>query len=221
MLNLAEYRQRPALLADWLPWAGLVAPGVVLNKDGSFQRTARFRGPDLDSATQGELIATSARLNNALRRLGSGWALFIEAERRVPDMEDMWLFLHLVFETIWEYRFLYRDLDNILSRNKKLRTHFRRILERKIHTAEVILRGLVEVGVMNATAADIAALARNIAVVATYWLNFQRIRTTPAADGADSDYLALGVYQVLALVAPFLNGDAQRLLRQLSLEYLS
>ncbi|MCI2811068.1 conjugal transfer protein TrbE [Eoetvoesiella caeni] len=82
MLNLAEYRRRPALLADWLPWAGLIAPGVVLNKDGSFQRTARFRGPDLDSATQGELIATSARLNNALRRLGSGWALFIEAERR-------------------------------------------------------------------------------------------------------------------------------------------
>ncbi|WP_420466890.1 conjugal transfer protein TrbE [Panacagrimonas sp.] len=82
MLNLTEYRQRPALLADWLPWAGLVAPGVVLNKDGSFQRTARFRGPDLDSATQGELIATSARLNNALRRLGSGWALFVEAERR-------------------------------------------------------------------------------------------------------------------------------------------
>ena len=82
MLNLAEYRQRSALLADWLPWAGLVAPGVVLNKDGSFQRTARFRGPDLDSATQGELVATTARLNNALRRLGSGWALFIEAERR-------------------------------------------------------------------------------------------------------------------------------------------
>ena len=82
MLNLAEYRRRPALLADWLPWAGLIAPGVVLNKDGSFQRTARFRGPDLDSATQGELIATSARLNNALRRLGSGWALFVEAERR-------------------------------------------------------------------------------------------------------------------------------------------
>ncbi|KQB55796.1 conjugal transfer protein TrbE, partial [Acidovorax sp. SD340] len=81
MLNLAEYRRRPALLADWLPWAGLVAPGVVLNKDGSFQRTARFRGPDLDSATPGELIATSARLNNALKRLGSGWALFVEAER--------------------------------------------------------------------------------------------------------------------------------------------
>jgi len=82
MMSLAEYRRRPTLLADWLPWAGLVAPGVVLDKDGSFQRTARFRGPDLDSATEGELVATSARLNNALRRLGSGWALFVEAERR-------------------------------------------------------------------------------------------------------------------------------------------
>ena len=71
MLNLAEYRTKPASLADFLPWAALVAPGVVLNKDGSFQRTARFRGPDLDSATPAELVGTTARLNNALRRLGS------------------------------------------------------------------------------------------------------------------------------------------------------
>jgi type IV secretion system protein VirB4 len=81
VLSLAEYRRRPASLADYLPWAGLVAPGVILNKDGAFQRTARFRGPDLDSATESELVATTARLNNALKRLGSGWALFVDAER--------------------------------------------------------------------------------------------------------------------------------------------
>ncbi|RVC12539.1 conjugal transfer protein TrbE, partial [Mesorhizobium sp. M7A.F.Ca.AU.001.01.1.1] len=81
MMNLAEYRRRPSSLADYLPWAALLAPGVVLNKDGSFQRTARFRGPDLDSATPAELVGTTARLNGALRRLGSGWAIFIEAQR--------------------------------------------------------------------------------------------------------------------------------------------
>jgi type IV secretion system protein VirB4 len=81
MLNLAEYRHRADRLADHLPWAALVAPGVVLNKDGSFQRTFRFRGPDLESATEAELLAASARLNNLLRRFGSGWALFFEAER--------------------------------------------------------------------------------------------------------------------------------------------
>lgn len=81
MLHLAEYRRRPKMLADFLPWAALVGPGVVLNKDGSFQRSARFRGPDLDSATPAELVGTTARLNNALRRLGSGWAIFVEASR--------------------------------------------------------------------------------------------------------------------------------------------
>jgi type IV secretion system protein VirB4 len=81
MMNLAEYRHRTQRLADFLPWAALVEKGVILNKDGSFQRTARFRGPDLDSATPAELVAITSRLNNALRRLGSGWAVFIEAQR--------------------------------------------------------------------------------------------------------------------------------------------
>ncbi len=81
MLNLSEYHGKADRLADHLPWAALVAPGIVLNKDGSFQRTFRFRGPDLESATEAELIGICARANNALRRLGSGWALFFEAER--------------------------------------------------------------------------------------------------------------------------------------------
>ncbi len=82
MLALHEYRHRADRLADHLPWAALVAPGVVLNKDGSFQRTLAFRGPDLESATPAELVGAAARANNLLRRFGSGWALFFEAERR-------------------------------------------------------------------------------------------------------------------------------------------
>lgn len=147
-------------------------------------------------------------------------AALLAPERRVPDLEDMWLYLHLVFESIWEYRFLYRDLDNILNRNKKLRTHFRRILERKANTAATICKGLTEAGVMRATPDEIAALAQNIAVVATYWLNYQGIRAG-APPGGDSANLALGVYQVLALVAPFLNGEARRLVEQLGRDYLS
>lgn len=82
MMFLGEYRSRSERLADHLPWAALVAPGVVLNKDGSFLRVLAFRGPDLESATEGELVAACARANNALKRLGSGWGLFFDAERR-------------------------------------------------------------------------------------------------------------------------------------------
>jgi type IV secretion system protein VirB4 len=85
MMNLAEYRARNSRLADYLPWAALVEKGVVLNKDGSFQRTARFRGPDLDSAVPAELVAVTGRLNNAFRRLGSGWAIFVEAQRHAAN----------------------------------------------------------------------------------------------------------------------------------------
>src|SRR5262245_63380839 len=97
MLNLAEYRKKPRMLADFLPWAALVAPGVILNKDGSFQRTARFRGPDLDSATPAELVGTTARLNNALRRLGSGWA--IRSEEHTSELQSL---RHLVCRLLLE-----------------------------------------------------------------------------------------------------------------------
>jgi type IV secretion system protein TrbE len=81
MMNLSEYRRSLSHLVDFLPWAALVDEGIVLNKDGSFQRTAKFRGPDLDSAVPAELVGVAGRLNNALRRLGSGWAIFVEAQR--------------------------------------------------------------------------------------------------------------------------------------------
>lgn len=89
MMDLRPYRVSGARLCDYLPWAGLIAPGVVLNKDGAFQRTCLFRGPDLDSSTPAELMGVSARLNNALRRFGSGWCLHVEARREpAPGYPD-------------------------------------------------------------------------------------------------------------------------------------
>jgi type IV secretion system protein VirB4 len=82
MWNLGEYRSRPQRLSDYLPWACLIGPGVVLNKDGAFQKTVRFRGPDLDSSGGHELVSVRARLNNVLRRLGSHWCVHVEAARR-------------------------------------------------------------------------------------------------------------------------------------------
>ncbi len=81
MLYLNEHRKTPDRLCDVLPWAAFVAPAVILNKDGSFQTTIRYRGPDLDSVTQEELLVNSLQLNNILRRLGSNFSLFFDAQR--------------------------------------------------------------------------------------------------------------------------------------------
>jgi type IV secretion system protein TrbE len=81
MLNLREYQKRPRRLADYLPWAMLISPTVVLCKDGSFLSVAQFRGPDVESATRSELVGLCAQINEALKRFGSGWALYVEAAR--------------------------------------------------------------------------------------------------------------------------------------------
>lgn len=81
LLYLKEYRPKAERLFDHLPWVALIGPGLVLNKDGSFQKTLSFRGPDLASSTDASLVAIRAQLNNALRRLGSRWCLHIEALR--------------------------------------------------------------------------------------------------------------------------------------------
>ena len=82
MFNVSEFRKKADRLSDLLPWAALIAPSTVLNKDGSLMQIFRYRGPDLASSTEAQLVANIARLNNALKRLGSGWAIFTEARRR-------------------------------------------------------------------------------------------------------------------------------------------
>lgn len=81
MINLREFRRKPDRLSDYLLWAGMIRPGVILNKDGSLQGTFRYRGPDLDSATPQELMVVTAKINNALKRLSGGWAIYAESQR--------------------------------------------------------------------------------------------------------------------------------------------
>jgi AcrR family transcriptional regulator len=139
--------------------------------------------------------------------------------RRAANVEDMWLFLHVLFEEIWKYRFLYRDLDDLLSRNRLLEVHFKQILAHKVKTGTALCEGLVATGEMKASAGEIQALATNMAVIATYWLPFEYARDPRQRD--PSSGLGRGVYQVMSMMAPFLQGASRQLLQQLSQEYVT
>ena len=140
----------------------------------------------------------------------------VAPEGRLPELEDIWLQLHLVYECIWEFRFLYRDLVDILSRNRKLRLHFARILKRATESAIEVMRGLVQGGIMRASPAELEATASNILVIATFWLNFSSVR----GQGDEQEAIRQGIRQVMMLLAPFLR-DAERLhLNTLSQAYV-
>jgi len=129
----------------------------------------------------------------------------VAPEGRLPNLEDIWLQLHLVFECIWDYRFLYRDLVDILSRNRHLRLRFARILKRAAGNATTVMRGLVQAGVMRASAREVDSTATNILVIATFWLNYASVR----GDRDEQESIRLGIVQVMMLVSPFLR-DAER-----------
>jgi len=139
--------------------------------------------------------------------------------RRRADVEDIWLFLHVMFELVWRYRFLYRDLNDLLSRNRTLEIHFKQILERKVRTASALLEGLADAGDLEATAAEVPALATNMVVVATYWLSFEYVRSP--RNFAEGEVVARGAFQVMSMVAPFLRGASRALFERLAHEYAS
>ncbi|WP_374604624.1 TetR/AcrR family transcriptional regulator [Arenimonas sp.] len=140
----------------------------------------------------------------------------VAPEGRLRDLEDIWLQLHLVFEAIWDYRFLYRDLVDILSRNRRLRLRFARILKRAADNATSGMRGLVQAGVMRASAAEVEATATNILVLATFWLNYASVR----GDRDENEAIRRGIVQVMMLLSPLLR-DAERVhLNTLTQAYL-
>ena len=132
-------------------------------------------------------------------------------------IEDLWLDLHLMLEAIWDYRFLYRNLDDVIGRDRRRLQAFRRIVERKHAAVVAMCETLVARGAMRAAPEEIRAIARNVLLVATYWPSFQALRQARAGDeGA----LGQGAYQVMSLVAPYLVGDARRLLDRLGRSYI-
>lgn len=143
------------------------------------------------------------------------------ARRRV-DFEDAWLFLHLLFELVWKYRFLYRDLNDLLSRNRRLEVHFRTILERKQAAARALLDALAAAGELRASTREIEAMATNMTLVATYWLSFEYVRHARrfAEPAYQSAAIARGAYQVLSLVAPNLSEAGRALFGRLAAEYV-
>jgi len=138
--------------------------------------------------------------------------------RRAPTVEDAWLFLHLVFELVWKYRFLYRDLNDLLSRNRLVETHMKDIVAHSVRVAAQLCRGMVAAGEMQATPAEIDALSANMVVVATYWLSYEFVRDPRRAP--DANALARGAYHVMAMVAPYLAGQSRALFEQLAVQYL-
>jgi AcrR family transcriptional regulator len=138
---------------------------------------------------------------------------------RAQEVEDAWFLLHVIFETIWKYRFLFRDLSGIMARDRRAGHRLSTVFTRAVDASRGICLGLSESGQLEATEVEIEALARNVTVVTLYWLSFDTVRY-PRRDRS-SEAIAAGVYQVLMLVAPFMHVNGRANLEYLAAQYLA
>ncbi|MEM0553815.1 MULTISPECIES: TetR/AcrR family transcriptional regulator [Aeromonas] len=120
------------------------------------------------------------------------------------EPEDIWLFLHLMFEAIWKYRFFYYDISTLMNGYHRVEQRFSALLRRKEQTAITICTHLQTVGLMEGSPQQLRSLAANVALVGTFWISYQR-----ALHPRNDADIALGVFQVMQLVAPYLRDDAR------------
>jgi len=140
--------------------------------------------------------------------------LLASPDEHQPDIEELWLFVHLVFEIIGEFRFLYRDLNDLCSRHRGLHQRFRGILNLALSTAGGLIDGLQSAGRLQADGDERQALARNIVLVSTYWLAFDQVLER---DGLPKPGRA--AWQVMSLVAPYLEPEMRAELHRLARHY--
>ena len=149
-------------------------------------------------------------INSLYGRFEAALGPLLRAAEDVRNVEDAWLVVHMLFEHIWNYRFLYRDLNDLLSKNRHLELRFQQVLKHKAQAVEALLRGLgASTSPMRPDARALRPVAAAMVVVLTYWLSFEYVRDPRHALEPETAGAALvrGAFHVLSLLVPYLQAE--------------
>ena len=131
----------------------------------------------------------------------------LPAAADAQDIEHAWFFLHSWFELIWQYRFLYRDLNDLLSKNRHLESQVKVLISQQRKALEALLSGLQRHGLLQLHDADRARCATHMVVMLTWWLSYEYVQDPRHAMEDETAHGAAlrGAQHVLALLLPFLG----------------
>ena len=145
----------------------------------------------------------------------------LPAAGSVRDVEDAWFFMHSLFERIWAYRFLYRDLNLLLSRNRHLEAGMRQALQDQEAALRQLLASMRGSGALRAAAPEDPGLATRQVVLLSYWLSYEFVldpRHALEPEGLQRAALR-GAGQALGLLLPYLAPAQQEHLQHLLQAY--
>ena len=160
-------------------------------------------------------------INSLFGRYERALGELLQAAEGVDNVEDAWLFFHMLFELVWQYRFLYRDLNDLLSKNRRLETHFQFVLKNKAQAVRAVIDGLARAQVLQIDPREAEPVATSMVVVLTYWLSFEYVRDPRHALEPESAgvSLARGAFHTLSLLLPYLEPESRAHLHRLAGSY--
>ncbi len=126
-------------------------------------------------------------------------------------------FLHLLFECVARYRFVYQDLVNVLSRYEQLQTRFKRILQKKTQAFMMICESFKRQKMMRIEQEQLTALCEQLTLTICYWSSFDTLSHLNDRESVDP---GRGVYQMMHLMIPFLEAEQQNEARLMARDYL-
>ena len=133
----------------------------------------------------------------------------LPASQDVKDLEDAWFFMHSLFELVWRYRFLYRDLNDLLSKYRQLEQQVKQVLANKHAAFLTLLKRLGDQGLLTQNATERDSSATQMLVMLTWWLSYEYVRDPRHAleDANAQGGVSRGAQQVLGLLLPYLQAQ--------------
>jgi AcrR family transcriptional regulator len=121
------------------------------------------------------------------------------------QVEDNWYYLYVVLEEMYQYRFFYHNLDNLLQRYPELDRRFKRLIQLKRAALYAICQTLLDQAVIDTRDQQLLGLVDNMTLTLTFWFNYDRL----LGEGHTPQVIIHGgVLQLLTMVAPYL-GDVE------------
>jgi AcrR family transcriptional regulator len=117
------------------------------------------------------------------------------------SVENNWYYLYVVMEEMYQYRFLYHNLDNILQRYPTVHKGFKRLIQLQRAALFAICQNLLQQAIIDTEDQQLVGLVDNMTLVLTFWLNYDQL----LHEGRDPQLtIHQGVLQLLTMVAPYL-----------------
>lgn len=139
--------------------------------------------------------------------------LHLESRAGQLEPEDYWLFLHLLFESIITYRFLFQDLSNLIGRYTIIARSMRQWVDALRSTLNRLLLDLHEQQRLLCDAPALERLLDALCQTVLFWLDYQRVSQR------ENDEPTQAVQQVLGLLLPYLETDTRHWMSSLIQRY--